>query len=161
METTAPSGKFWIAIPSESANAPARLIPEFPASSPANTTPTAIPSGILCKVTARQSIVVSLSFTCKPSGFSEFMCKWGIIISNRNRKAIPKPTPITAGRNASRPKSAEDSMEGIISDQTLAATMTPLANPRRSFCSFSFICCPIKKTQAEPKTVPKKGIISP
>ena len=46
-EMIAPSGKFWIAIPTDRANAPAKVIPLFAVRRPANMTPTAIPSGIL------------------------------------------------------------------------------------------------------------------
>ncbi len=47
MEMIAPSGKFCIAIPIDSAKAPAMVTEVLPASTPAKTTPTAIPSGIL------------------------------------------------------------------------------------------------------------------
>lgn len=56
-EIIAPSGKFCIAIPTARANAPATVIPVLSEIAPTNVTPTAIPSGILCKVTARTSIV--------------------------------------------------------------------------------------------------------
>ena len=67
METIAPSGKFWIAMPSDSVSAAAAVIPDEPASSPAYTTPTAMPSGILCSVTARISLVVRLNPLLGPS----------------------------------------------------------------------------------------------
>ena len=58
METIAPSGKFWMAMPSDNASAPAAVMGTLPERYPAYTTPTAIPSGILCSVTASSIIVV-------------------------------------------------------------------------------------------------------
>ena len=57
-----PSGKFWMAIPAERTMAPASVTVAFPDIHPANTTPTAIPSGMLCRVTASASNVVRWSF---------------------------------------------------------------------------------------------------
>ncbi len=51
MEMAAPSGKFCMAILTESANAPVSVMELFPDRQPANTTPTAIPLGILRSVT--------------------------------------------------------------------------------------------------------------
>ena len=50
MERIAPSGKFCMAIPTASANAPAMVIPVLPIIAPATVTPTAIPSGRLWRV---------------------------------------------------------------------------------------------------------------
>ena len=47
IDTMAPSGKFWIAIPIASASAPMVLIPLPAIMAPAKATPTDIPSGIL------------------------------------------------------------------------------------------------------------------
>ena len=49
---------------------------------------------------------------------------------------MPQKNPVTAGRNARRPRSAERFMDGIRSDHTDAATMTPDAKPRRPFSTF-------------------------
>ena len=70
MEMMAPSGKFWMAIPMASANAPAAVMLPSPVSIPANTTPTAIPSGMLWRVTASTSMVVLLRELLIPSGSS-------------------------------------------------------------------------------------------
>ena len=75
IDIIAPSGKFCIAIPTANANAPLKVIPVFPIKAPANVTPTAIPSGILCNVTASTIIVVFLSFDFTPSGLALFTCK--------------------------------------------------------------------------------------
>ena len=48
-------------------------------------------------------------------------------------------------------------MDGISSDHTLAATITPLANPNSVFCSRSGISFFMKKTDADPNMVPNKG----
>ena len=79
MEMIAPSGKFWMAIPAERAIAPAAVRPSLPARTPAYTTPTAIPSGILWSVTAKMSIVVFLRCLLGPSAVSAFMCRCGIM----------------------------------------------------------------------------------
>ena len=50
------------------------------------------------------------------------------------------------------------SMDGMISDHTDAATMTPDANPSRTFCTTDGMSRFIKKTKADPSAVPRKGI---
>jgi hypothetical protein len=52
------------------------------------------------------------------------------------------------------------SIDGIRSDHTDAATMTPDANPISAFRRVSDISRFIKKTNDEPNTVPRKGIIN-
>ena len=49
-------------------------------------------------------------------------------------------------------------IDGMISDQTEAATMTPDANPSRTFCSTGRISRFMKKTKADPRAVPRNGI---
>ena len=51
------------------------------------------------------------------------------------------------------------SMDGMISDHTEAATITPEANPRRTFCTRGGISRFMKNTKADPRAVPRKGII--
>ena len=63
-----------MAIPAASEKAAAMLMSEFKESMPAKITPTAMPSGILCSVTARQSIVVSEKVETGPSGLSDSIC---------------------------------------------------------------------------------------
>ena len=67
IETIAPSGKFWMAMPSARASAAVWLTPTWPDAQPAYTTPTAMPSGILCSVTASMSLVVRFSLLRGPS----------------------------------------------------------------------------------------------
>jgi len=59
-----------MAIPNDNARALAAVICTFPATNPAYMTPTAIPSGILCNVTANTIIVVLLSLLLGPSASS-------------------------------------------------------------------------------------------
>ncbi len=61
MEMMAPSGKFCRAMPRDRASVPAAVMPLFPDIHPASTTPTAIPSGMLWRVTANTSMVVCFS----------------------------------------------------------------------------------------------------
>ena len=42
----------------------------------------------------------------------------------------------------------------------VAATMTPEAKPNRTFCSMSGMSRCIKNTKADPRAVPRKGIIN-
>ena len=49
-------------------------------------------------------------------------------------------------------------MDGMMSDQTDAATITPEAKPSRIFCIRGGISRFMKKTKADPKAVPRNGI---
>ena len=69
-EMIAPSGKFWMAMPSDSARALAAVIWALPERKPAYITPTAIPSGMLCSVTASTIIAVRLRLLFGPSACS-------------------------------------------------------------------------------------------
>ena len=51
-----------------------------------------------------------------------------------------------------------NSIPGIRSDHTEAATITPEAKPSRIFCSKLGISFFIKKTKADPRAVPRKGM---
>ena len=68
IEMIAPSGMFCMAMPSDIAMADASDIVDTPSSAPANTTPTAIPSGRLCIVTAIASMAVRVIRERGPSG---------------------------------------------------------------------------------------------
>ena len=160
-DTTAPSGKFWMAMPMASANAPESVMATFPESQPAKTIPTAMPSGKLCNVTASVSMVVRLSFALGPSGVALPRCKCGVILSRINRKRMPAQNPTVAGMNASFPMDSLALMAGKSRLQTEAATMTPAANDKRPRLRFCPICFFMKKTQAAPRTVPKNGMARP
>ena len=160
-ETTAPSGKFWMAMPMESANAAESVMATFPESQPAKTMPTAMPSGKLWSVTASVSIVVRLSFALGPSGVWLPKCKCGVILSKMNRNKMPAQNPTAAGAKANFPKCSLALMAGRSRLQTDAATMTPAANAKSPRLRFCFICPRIKNTQAAPRTVPKNGMVRP
>ena len=72
----APSGTFWMAMPSDSARAPAML--KSAVKAPAMATPTAIPSGKLWMVTANASLVVRDSRLLGPSA-SPLACMCGVM----------------------------------------------------------------------------------
>jgi hypothetical protein len=84
------------------------------------------------------------------------------MLSNSSKKAMPARKPAAAGIQAAElPCSPAISIEGIKSDHTDAATITPEAKPSISFCKRGEIASFSKKTIAEPATVPAKGIINP
>ena len=70
IDMMAPSGTFCMAIPNETAMALASEMLGAEFSAPANTTPTAMPSGRLCMVTASVSIMVLDRWARTPSGLS-------------------------------------------------------------------------------------------
>ena len=150
-----------MAIPIASVIAPAMEILVSPTSNPANTTPTAIPSGILCRVTANTSIVDFFNCVTGPSGLSSFKCICGVIVSSNNRNPIPSKNPTAAGIHAIFPCSSAISIAGINSDHTPAAIMTPDANPSNAFCIVGLISFLSKKTIPAPNVVPTKGISIP
>ena len=132
MEMIAPSGKFWMAMPTARARAPAMVMPASPINAPAKVTPTDMPSGMLCSVTARTSMVVFFNEVSTPSGSVLSRCRCGIKLSSARRNAMPPKKPPAAGTHATCPISPAISIAGISSDQTEAAIITPEANPRRS-----------------------------
>ena len=132
-----------------------------PLSAPANTTPTAIPSGRLWMVTARASIAVFDRCERKPSGLSVPICRCGVSSSMSNRNPIPNKKPTAAGNTAHLPLLTSISIAGISNDHTEAATITPDAKPNSDFCNRTDISSRIKNTNAEPSIVPNSGINSP
>ena len=92
----------------------------IPLINPANATPTAIPSGMLCKVTAIKSIIFSPSF----GSFPVFKSKSGTSASKSIIDPVPARKPVTAGIH-----DPAASIDGNKSDQTDAAVITPAANP--------------------------------
>ena len=75
----------------------------------------------------------------------------------RSRNANPASRPMVTGTIEALLEPI--SMAGIMSDQTDAATMTPDAKPRRAFWSPSGMSFFMKNTKADPRAVPRKGII--
>ena len=133
----APSGKFCRPMPSASARAeavvtapPGTLSAE---AARAHARPTAMPSGILCSVTASTKSVVRFSGVCGPSGSFEPGCRCGITASSARRNTAPSRKPPAAGTQpGSPPASSAISMAGIKRLHTLAATITPAAKPRNT-----------------------------
>ena len=150
-----------MAIPIDKARAPAIVIPVLPVIAPAKVTPTAMPSGMLWSVTAKTSIVVFFRWVRGPSGLSLLRCICGVTVSSKSRKPIPRRNPIAGGSHAGSELSPDISIDGMRSDHTEAATITPDANPRSSFSTCGFILLRIRKTMAAPSEVPAKGIIRP
>lgn len=95
--------------------------------------PTAIPSGMLCRVTASTIMVVRLRWAGSPSGSLLPMWRWGVSRSRTMRKAPPSRNPPPTGRAGDCPISSAISIEGMSRDQTEAATITPAAKPRKIF----------------------------
>ena len=81
--------------------------------------------------------------------------------SIRSRNPIPVMKPTAAGMTAHLPMFSHIFMLGISNDHTEAAIMTPEAKPNSAFCTRGAMSFFIKKTKAEPKTVPNKGMRSP
>jgi hypothetical protein len=70
---------------------------------------------------------------------------------------MPARKPTAAGST----RSPAMSIDGISSDHTLAATITPLAKPNSVFCILSVISFFMKKMKAEPSIVPSSGSCIP
>ena len=157
MEIIAPSGKFCIAMPRDSASALAAVIWELSKRNPAYITPTAIPSGMLCSVTARTIIAVRLRLLLGPSACSLPICRCGIRWSSARRNSTPSQKPANAGRNESLPSAVDCSIAGISRLHIEAATITPAANPASERWTKSPSELFIKNTQAAPAAVPRKG----
>ena len=122
-----------MAMPRAMAIAAAVVICASVCNAPARTTPTPMPSGRLCIVTASDSIAVRDRRLRGPSGLALPMWRWGVRRSISSRKAMPARKPAAAGTTDSLPMSAAMSMPGISNDHTEAATMTPEAKPRSDF----------------------------
>ena len=82
-------------------------------------------------------------------------------LSRIKRNNIPPRKPTVAGSHATFPCSVAMSIEGIKSDHTDAAIITPDANPSNTFSTRLSIPFFIKNTIAEPRVVPSNGINSP
>ena len=136
------------------ATAPLNPTPPCPLAT-AKATPTAIPSGMLCKVTARTSRVVLLNEEESPSGCFSPRCRCGISRSIKRRKTPPRIKPPAAGIQPICPLASASSIAGMRRDHTDAAIMTPAANPKKTLCIFSCMSFFKKKTVAAPRAVIK------
>ena len=159
-EIIAPSGMFCIAIPIDSARAPARVRSVLPLNTPPKTTPTAIPSGMLCSATARIIFIERGRRERGPSGPLSSTCWCGMTVSSVKRKQMPAAKPVSTGHVLPMPLPT-CSRAGCSSDQKLAATITPDAKPSIALLVFSLMPPRIISTIAAPIAVPRKGIVSP
>ena len=73
---------------------------------------------------------------------------------------MPSRKPTAAG-TTDHEEGAPISIDGISSDHTDAATITPDAKPSKVFCNLTDISSFMKNTKAEPSMVPSRGINSP
>lgn len=74
---------------------------------------------------------------------------------------MPARKPVAVGIIDLNPLPPVISIDGISSDHTDAAIITPEANPNSIFCILSGISFFMKNTKDEPSMVPIKGIIIP
>ena len=153
----APSGKFCRPMPSARAKAPVYRAGSSPCwAARAKEKPTAMPSGMLCSVTARTSRVVRFQEEECPSGWSAPRCRWGITESRAMRKPTPRRKPPAAGSQPGTPWLSASSMAGISRLHTEAATITPAAKPRKIRWAPSVTRLRKKKTIEAPRTVIKQ-----
>lgn len=139
----APSGTFCTPMPSASAAAAVR--PSDPPES-AKASPTAIPSGILCRVMAVMSMEL---FSAEPPRRSR-----SISASSAQRKAAPAAVPAAAGSQHGRtPAARVCSIAGRSMLHTEAAVITPPAKPIIPVCDFGSVSSRQKSTEAAPKEV--------
>lgn len=71
---------------------------------------------------------------------------------------MPSRKPTAAGNTLHLPLDAPISIEGMSSDHTDAATMTPEAKPNSDLLTLSGSSLRMKNTSAAPRTVPAKGM---
>ena len=74
---------------------------------------------------------------------------------------MPNRNPAAAGSTLHLPLSATVSMAGISNDHTEVATITPEAKPNSVFCTRGDRSSFMKKTNAAPSMVPKRGMRKP
>ena len=80
--------------------------------------------------------------------------------SVQNENIIPSAKPVTGASHGICPCACAEFIAGIISDHTVAANITPAANPSNPFSTDSFMPSFIKNTIIAPSVVPAKGTIS-
>ena len=151
-EMAAPSGKFWMPMPSARAVAAVSRLGSPLWAARAKETPTAIPSGMLWKVMARTSRMLRRlagGRSCRSRSGE----RWGSRASMLRRKAMPSTEPPAAGSQPGRPMSSARCMAGMSSDHMLAAIITPAAKPSMIWCRAEAACLRKKNTVAEPAAV--------
>ena len=157
-DTAAPSGKFCKPMPTATLTAPIRASGLYPFCKAPKATPTARPSGILCRVMESTSRItrffppVSTCPSARLTSLSE---------PQRNRAPIRNPTVATSQAGSPGSLSAW-AMAGSSNDQKLAAIMTPAEKPSIRFSVFSLgeeknttVAAPKAVTSQVPKVAAK------
>ena len=142
-----------------SASAPAAAIsPASPLcwAARAKVRPTAMPSGMLCSVTASTSRVERRNVDGRPSACAAPRCRWGSRPSSASMSRMPSTKPPAAGTQPMPPAASASSMAGMSRLHTDAAIITPAANPRKIRCMASPDRRRRKNTIAAPSDVIKK-----
>src|SRR5690606_11986625 len=140
--------------PMANTTAPAIEASGIPAATPPKSTPTANPSGMLCKVIASTNKVVLCNFVSTPSlslGL-KLICRCGKYLSKKNRNNAPSPKPTAEGKTFANPSPSVISIAGASKLQKLAATITPPVKPSIPSKTERFMVF-IKKTSDAPNAV--------
>ena len=149
----APSGKFCTPTPRARATAAVNRAGSSAWAARAKETPTAMPSGILCRVTASTSIRVRRREVWPSRQWKDSGAKWGSRASMASKNAMPRADPPAAGSQPARCSSRAFSMEGMSRDHTLAASITPAAKPSITRCSPGELWRRNRKTTQAPRAV--------
>lgn len=150
-----------MAMPRDSASAPMAVICALPVKYPAYTTPTAMPSGILCSVTASTNIVVREKPLLGPSGVSRALVQVGDKHIQQKQEPDAEPEPDNGGQERQLPQHG-----GLLHGRGEQAPdgcrhHDPAANPVSARCTPGCRDFFIKNTQADPIVVPAKGMRIP
>ena len=105
-------------MPKASAIAEVSEAPLKPALAAPKATPTAKPSGMLCRVIANTSRILRCQVVRKPSGWSSPICRCGKSLSTAHKKPPPIKNPPTAGSQIGPGRSADSSIDGASSRHT-------------------------------------------
>lgn len=143
--TAAPSGIFCKPIPRLSANAPLTASAS-PCSASAAASPTTMPSGRLCRVTAS---------TMRPQCPGPPASSCPAASSSRKSPTAPKISPSAGGTHAALP--CDRAMAGSNRLHTLAASMIPAAIPHKMRRVAGLVCLRSKNTPAAPSAVHAAG----
>ena len=73
---------------------------------------------------------------------------------------MPSIMPTAAGSQLMRPIGSDSSNDGMMSDHTEAATITPAAKPNSALLSCEATLWRAKSTAEAPSTVPRNGMMS-
>ena len=145
--TAAPSGIFCRPMPRLSASAPL-MASGSPVDAMAAASPATMPSGRLCKVTAR---IMRPLCPAPPASSCPANC------STCKRPTAPSTSPIADGIHAGNARLRPRSMAGSKRLHTLAASIMPAAMPHKIRCVQGRACRRSKNTPAAPNVVHAAG----